>query len=114
MYSQTQFKRLKENVDNISLTSGLNDTQIDWVKDKITQVGVLVDQATAAFTTVNSRLVTLETAVSNATAYIEAAFTTVNSRLTALETKANKAVTKFASLDSKIAAIEARLTAHHI
>ena len=85
-----------EDLKQLSVTTGLTDAQVIWVKDKMAQIEAWKDTAVTEIVSIKARLNTLENKVAT------------------LETKAAQAVTKFNQIDNKIAAIEARLTAHGI
>lgn len=84
-----KYKKLVRNFGNLTLTTGLTDKQIVWIKNKVAQVEAWKDTAAIEIVSIKSRISVLETKVANA-------------------------VIKFNQIDARLSAIEARLTAHGI
>ena len=110
MYSQTKLKRMEESINAVNLITDLTDEQVIWVKNKISQVEAWKDLAAAKFTEIDGRLNNIETQGVTLANRIKVS----EDKITVFETKAAAAVIKFNQIDLKIAAIEARLTAHGI
>ena len=81
MYSNTRQKRVEDRVNNNSLTSGLNDKQVEFVKNKIDLVEAWKDIAVTEIIDIRARLNSLETKATQA----QTILINLAARITALE-----------------------------
>ena len=74
-------KRLRKEIKNTKLTTGLTDEQVDWVKNKIAQIELWKDTAVTEIIDIRARLDSLETKATQA----QTILINLAARITALE-----------------------------
>ena len=98
MFSRTRVKKLNDSLKEMTLTTGLTDEQIAFLKNKFSVIELWKDTAVDKFTQVDNTLDTAQNIV-----------TGILSRLVLLETKATQFQTALVNLAARVKALEDRL-----